>query len=816
MTDLTPKQQQKLEKALSIAVEGDISIADYLFELDDKIDDTEETLKKKLGEATDTITQRIENIQLQKGDRGEDGKDGRDGRGGVDGKDGKDGIDGVNGKDGKDGRDGVNGINGKDGKDGIDGSPDTAEDIRNKLELLSGDERLDSKYIKGIKTYDAEIATLQNRTQLLNQIATTRVQTSTGSSTFLGLTDTPSSYSGQAGKVVSVNVGETALEFITSPAGVTDHGLLTGLLDDDHTQYALLAGRSGGQTLTGGTAASNNLVLRSTTNGTKGQVYVDETTASTSVTTGALRVGGGVGISGRTWTAGMTTTGTVLPSSNQTIGVGSQTARFGITWARRYKSIDDDSSGGTNSTVFNTYGTGHLYNAGSLGTRDFIVGYNDGLGTEFPSWGIHSIFTDTAGDISTVYNNGNASVMIGGASCFATGGVTPCTATAYSSNDNSVLFATAFSGFYDNINSTASSLGIASFVAGVAGSYAAANATNTLQATGGIAGGTGGCVALGVASCSATAGVAEITSSGVYASVAIGGVTRGYLRSTNNAAMTVGYVSTTSDTAGVTNAAQGGLVVTRHAGSGNISTSGNCVLSVVNLTAPSSGGHTQSGSASLSVLQLTSSGTGTLSAAGSLLVGRAASTGSLSVTGTAGNFVIADAGTVGASASGTINCGQIGQGANSTSSSVQFAATVMIDYGNTRVGIGQTTPTAKLHLGAGSTTASSAPIKLTSGTNMTTAEAGAIEFTTDDFFATITTGAARKAFVLDDGTRLTSGKIPVATTNGRLVDMTASSAYTPSNVTTDRSYNANATTLDELADIVGTMIADLQAKGILG
>lgn len=32
-----------------------------------------------------------------------------------------------------------------------------------------------------------------------------------------------------------------------------DHGALTGLTDDDHTQYALLAGRSGGQTIEGGT-----------------------------------------------------------------------------------------------------------------------------------------------------------------------------------------------------------------------------------------------------------------------------------------------------------------------------------------------------------------------------------------------------------------------------------------------------------------------------------------------------------------------------------------------------------------------------------
>lgn len=39
-------------------------------------------------------------------------------------------------------------------------------------------------------------------------------------------------------------------------------------------------------------------------------------------------------------------------------------------------------------------------------------------------------------------------------------------------------------------------------------------------------------------------------------------------------------------------------------------------------------------------------------------------------------------------------------------------------------------------------------------------------------------------------------------------------AYTPTNVTADRAYDANATTVAELADVVGTMIADLQAVGL--
>ena len=40
-----------------------------------------------------------------------------------------------------------------------------------------------------------------------------------GSTTFIGLTDTPSSFSGQAGKFLKVNTGATALEFVDAPGG---------------------------------------------------------------------------------------------------------------------------------------------------------------------------------------------------------------------------------------------------------------------------------------------------------------------------------------------------------------------------------------------------------------------------------------------------------------------------------------------------------------------------------------------------------------------------------------------------------------------
>lgn len=81
-------------------------------------------------------------------------------------------------------------------------------------------------------------------TNFLRADATFAAPSGGGSSTWISLTDTtPTSYTGQAGKYVKVNSGESGLEFGTSSGGVTDHGALTGLTDsDDHTQYLLVNG----------------------------------------------------------------------------------------------------------------------------------------------------------------------------------------------------------------------------------------------------------------------------------------------------------------------------------------------------------------------------------------------------------------------------------------------------------------------------------------------------------------------------------------------------------------------------------------------
>lgn len=74
------------------------------------------------------------------------------------------------------------------------------------------------------------------------------------------------------------NDGANTITAVVLPAGV-DHGGLGGLADDDHSQYALLAGRAAGQTLNGGTAAGDDLTLSSTANATKGNIHLG--TAST-------------------------------------------------------------------------------------------------------------------------------------------------------------------------------------------------------------------------------------------------------------------------------------------------------------------------------------------------------------------------------------------------------------------------------------------------------------------------------------------------------------------------------------------------------
>ncbi len=122
---------------------------------------------------------------------------------------------------------------------------------------------------------------------VLDEQATVPSVTAAGKGTVWVRDDTPN---------VLVFTDDAGTDHDVQFVGAVDHGALTGLLDDDHTQYALLVGRAGGQTMTGGTLITQSLSLRGNVSALDGSVKVLDTTQSTDKDTGALIVEGGAGI----------------------------------------------------------------------------------------------------------------------------------------------------------------------------------------------------------------------------------------------------------------------------------------------------------------------------------------------------------------------------------------------------------------------------------------------------------------------------------------------------------------------------------------
>ena len=109
------------------------------------------------------------------------------------------------------------------------------------------------------------------------------------------------------------------------------------------------------------------------------------------------------------------------------------------------------------------------------------------------------------------------------------------------------------------------------------------------------------------------------------------------------------------------------------------------------------------------------------------------------------------------------------------------------------IGIGTTTPTAVLHLKAGTATANTAPLKFNSGTLNTTAEAGAVEFLTDAFYGTITTGAARKTFAFLESPAFTTPALgtPASGVMTNVTGLTEAGQTLADNATNNASISAH-------------------------
>lgn len=89
-----------------------------------------------------------------------------------------------------------------------------------------------------VTNHSTTVTVTESAVVVTPSVETTDVTVVNGVDTFLGLSDTPNAYASQGGKAVAVKNDATGLEFVAFPTGgVTDHGALTGLLDDDHPQY---------------------------------------------------------------------------------------------------------------------------------------------------------------------------------------------------------------------------------------------------------------------------------------------------------------------------------------------------------------------------------------------------------------------------------------------------------------------------------------------------------------------------------------------------------------------------------------------------
>lgn len=113
-------------------------------------------IKVKLSDKTKEELKGVQGVQGIKGDKGDVGSKGLDGKTGNTGNPGKDGKDGNPGKQGLKGEKGLRGFKGDQGNDGVDGekgqdgSPDTPIEIKDKLEILRGEKRLDASAIKNL------------------------------------------------------------------------------------------------------------------------------------------------------------------------------------------------------------------------------------------------------------------------------------------------------------------------------------------------------------------------------------------------------------------------------------------------------------------------------------------------------------------------------------------------------------------------------------------------------------------------------------------------------------------------------------------
>ncbi|HSA08091.1 MAG TPA: hypothetical protein P5099_01870 [Candidatus Moranbacteria bacterium] len=130
---------------------------------------------------------------------------------------------------------------------------------------------------------------------------------------------------------IDMSITGQQISGVVLPAGV-DHNSLANLTTGDyHTQYALLTGRSGGQTLIGGTASGDDLTLQTTSDVTKGSYILSDLASGLVLSTsGTLSV---ITNNSTNWDAGYTNrlTGVTDNVTGLDFSLGSNNATLALT-----------------------------------------------------------------------------------------------------------------------------------------------------------------------------------------------------------------------------------------------------------------------------------------------------------------------------------------------------------------------------------------------------------------------------------------------------------------------------------------------------
>lgn len=152
--NLTPKQKKVLDLASKGGTDKDLLILEEIEALEAKFEAQTKELKNEFQEKVKEIKESVPNLDAVLASiRGKDGEAGAKGEKGDKGEFGEKGDKGesIIGPQGEKGEQGEMGLRGNPGPPGRDGSPDTPIQIAEKLETLTGKDRLDKSAIDGLE-----------------------------------------------------------------------------------------------------------------------------------------------------------------------------------------------------------------------------------------------------------------------------------------------------------------------------------------------------------------------------------------------------------------------------------------------------------------------------------------------------------------------------------------------------------------------------------------------------------------------------------------------------------------------------------------